>query len=78
MSLDARAAARIYRERAVEGASPARLVRLLLERALRGIDRAAAADASDPRSEFVAELQRADEIVLELRLAIEPSAAPEI
>jgi flagellin-specific chaperone FliS len=78
VSLDARAAARIYRERAVEGASPVRIVRLLLERALRGIDCAAAADARDPRSPFVAELCRANEIVLELRLAIEPTAAPGI
>lgn len=78
MSFDTRTAARIYRERAVEGASPARIVRLLLERALRGIDIAAAADASDPRSEFVAELHRANDIVLELRLALEPMAAPEI
>lgn len=77
MSHDTRTAARIYRERAVEGASPARIMRLLLERALRGIDAAAAADARDPRSEFVAELSRANEIVLELRLAIDPTAAPE-
>ena len=78
MSRDARTAAHIYREQAVESASPARIVRLLLERALRGIDRAAAADANDPRSVFVAELQRAQDIVLELRLAIEPATAPEI
>jgi flagellin-specific chaperone FliS len=78
MTNDSRTAARIYRERAVEGASPARIVRLLLERALRGIDCAAAADASDPRSAFVSELSRANEIVIELRLAIEPSVAPEI
>jgi flagellar biosynthetic protein FliS len=78
MNVDSQAAARIYREHAVEGASPVRIVRLLLERALRGIDCAAAADAHDPRSPFVAELCRANEIVLELRLAIEPTAAPEV
>jgi flagellin-specific chaperone FliS len=78
MSLDPRAAASIYRERVVEGASPVRLVRLLLERALRGIDCASAADAGDPRSPFVAELCRANEIVLELRAAIQPAAAPEL
>jgi flagellin-specific chaperone FliS len=78
MSIDSKEAARLYRERAVEGASPARIVRLLLARALRAIDCATAADASNPRSPFVAELQRAQEIVMELRLAIEPSAAPEI
>jgi flagellin-specific chaperone FliS len=72
MTNDAKTAARIYRERAVEGASPARIVRLLLERAMRGIDVASAADARDPRSPFVSELQRANDIVSELRLAIVP------
>jgi flagellin-specific chaperone FliS len=77
MSTDSRTAARLYRERAVEGASPVRIVRLLLERALRGIDAAGGADAKDPRSEFVSELCRANEIVLELRAAIDPAAAPD-
>jgi flagellin-specific chaperone FliS len=72
MTPDTKTAARIYRERAVEGASPARIVRLLLERALRGIDAASLADARDPRSPFVSELQRANDIVMELRLAISP------
>jgi flagellar biosynthetic protein FliS len=67
------AAARIYKEHAVDGASPARLVRLLLDRAIRGIDRAAAADPRDPKSEFVGERQRAVDIVSELRLAIVPT-----
>ena len=73
MSLGPQAAARIYREHAVDGASPARLVRLLLERALRGLDRAAASDPRDPRSVFVSELQRAVDIVTELRLSIVPT-----
>jgi flagellar biosynthetic protein FliS len=77
MNTDAKTAARLYREQAVEAASPVRIVRLLLERALRGIDAAAAADARDPRSNFVAELCRANEIVLELRAAIDPAAAPD-
>lgn len=73
MTLGSGAAARIYREHAVDGASPARLVRLLLERALRAIDRAATCDPRDPRSAFVSELQRAVDIVSELRLAIVPT-----
>jgi flagellin-specific chaperone FliS len=73
MNPGARAAARIYQEHAMDGASPARIVRLLLDRALRGIDRAADSDASDPRSPFVAELQKALDIVSELRLAIVPT-----
>jgi flagellar biosynthetic protein FliS len=78
MSVESRAAAQVYRERVVDGASPVKIVRLLLERALRGIDCAAAADAGDPRSPFVAELCRANEIVIELRLAIDPAPAPEL
>jgi flagellar biosynthetic protein FliS len=78
MNHQSQAAARAYRERVVDGASPVRLVRLLLERALRGIDCAAAADASDPRSAFVPELCRANEIVLQLRLAIKSEPAPEV
>lgn len=73
MTLGSQEAARIYREHGVEGASPARIVRLLLERALRAIDRAAACDGRDPRSSFVSELQRANDIVTELRLAIVPT-----
>lgn len=76
-NLDAKEAARLYRERVIEGASPARIVRLLLEGALRRIDRAAAADALDPASGFAADLQRAEEIVTELRLAIDTAHAPE-
>ncbi len=78
MSIDSKEAARLYRERAIEGASPARLVRLLLEGALRRIERAATADARDPHSGFVADLQRAEEIVTELRLAIDAAQAPEL
>ncbi|MBL8861965.1 MAG: flagellar export chaperone FliS [Planctomycetes bacterium] len=78
MSTGSKEAARAYRERAIEGAGPARLVRLMLEGALRAIDRAAGADARDPRSCFLAELTRADDIVSELALAIDPQHAPEL
>lgn len=76
MKLVAQDASRIYREHLVEGASPAKLVCLMLERALRGIESAANADAGDPRSLFVSELQRARDIVIELRLAIVPVDDP--
>jgi flagellar protein FliS len=75
--IDAKEAARLYRERVIEGASPVRILRLLLEGALRRIDRAVTTDARDPASGFVADLQRAEEIVTELRLAIDDSHAPE-
>lgn len=75
---DLKDGARLYRERAIEGAAPARILRMLLEGALRRIDKAAAADARDPRSCFVADLGRAEEIVTELALAIDVEKAPEI
>jgi len=78
MHTDQKDAARAYRERAIEGASPARILRMLLEGAMRNIDKAAAVDARDPRSTFVADLARADEIVTELTLAIDPEKAPEL
>lgn len=78
MPTDHKDAARLYRERSIEGASPTRIVRLLLEGAIRRIDKAAATDAGDPRSEFVADLSRADEIVTELALAIDAEKAPEL
>jgi flagellar protein FliS len=78
MNADANAAARAYRERAIEGASPARIVRMLLEAALRKVERAGALDAADPRSGWARELQAAEEIVTELRLAIDPSQAAEV
>jgi len=76
-NIDAKEAARLYRERVIEGASPVRILRLLLEGALRRIDRAVTSDARDPASNFVADLQRAEEIVTELRLAIDDAHAPE-
>lgn len=78
MHTDQRDAARVYRERAIEGASPARILRMLLEGALRLIDKAAAVDARDPRSSFVSDLDRADEIVTELALAIDVEKQPEL
>jgi len=78
MPTDARDAARLYKERAIEGASPARILRLLLEGALRRIDKAAVADARDPQSGFLTDLGRAEEIVTELSLAIDAEKAPEL
>lgn len=78
MNTEAKDAARLYRERAIEGASPARILRMLLEGALRRIDKAVAVDARDPRSSFVADLGRAEEIVTELGLAIDVEKAPEL
>ncbi len=67
-----------YREEAVENAPPIKIVRMLYQGAVRFLDRALAADADDPGSEFVLMVQKADAIVTELRCSLREEEAPEI
>lgn len=76
--MDPRTAASAYKAEAVENAPPIKLVRMLYQGALRFVDRAAACDPKDPRSEFVTAVHRADAIVSELRLALDESFAPQL
>lgn len=77
--MDSRAAIDAYRQSSIENAPPIKIVRLLYEGALRFLDQAEREDPADPGSRFVHFLGRADAIVSELRLAIDPSVeAPEI
>ena len=46
--------------------------------ALRFLDQAAQCDPTDPRSRFVHFVGRADAVVSELRLALDPARAPEV
>ena len=71
-------AANAYREEALETAPPIKIVRLLYQGALRFLDRALAADAADPGSEFLALVSRADAVVCELRLSLDAERAPEV
>jgi flagellar protein FliS len=69
-------AAETYRRQSIENAPPVKVVQLLYAGALRFLDQALASEPRDPA--FTAGLSRADEIVVELRLALDPSAAPEL
>jgi flagellar protein FliS len=62
----------IYLENAVENAPPVKLVRMMVEGAVRFLDRAIATPAKPDRRAFVNWCQRADAIVLELRLSLVP------
>ncbi len=68
----ARSVADQYLEDAVENAPPVKLVRMLVEGAVRFLDRAIATDPKADRRSFVHWAKRADSIVIELRMALEP------
>jgi flagellar protein FliS len=62
----------LYLENAVENAPPVKLVRMMVEGAVRFIDRAIATPVRPDRRAFVNWCQRADASVLELRLSLVP------
>jgi flagellar protein FliS len=62
----------IYLENAVENAPPVKLVRMMVEGAVRFLDRAIASPTKPDRRAFVNWCQRSDAIVLELRLSLVP------
>ena len=75
-------AADAYRRQSIENAPPVKVVQMLYAGALRHLDRALACDprraegGADPA--FADALSRADQIVIELRLALDTEAAPEL
>jgi flagellar secretion chaperone FliS len=77
--MDPRAAADVYRQSSIENAPPIKIVRLLYEGALRFLAQASRLEPTDPSSNFMDMVGRADAIISELRLAIDHSVeAPEI
>lgn len=68
----ARNPAEQYLESAVETAPPAKLVRMLMEGAVRFLDRALTTQPKSKRDAFVHWATRADAIVIELRLSLVP------
>jgi flagellar protein FliS len=76
--MDHRSAAEAYRQSAIENAPPVKIVRLLYEGALRYIDRAAACDPKAERRAFVEWVGKADDIVSELRIALDKEPSPQI
>ena len=73
-----RSAARAYHQSSIENAPPIKIVRLLYEGALRAIDRAAACDPKQERQVFVQWVGKADEIIAELRVALDREPSPEV
>lgn len=69
-SNEAKRAADHYLESAVENAPPGKLVRMLVEGAVRFIDRSIASSPKTDRKSFVHWAQRSDAIIVELRLSL--------
>jgi flagellar protein FliS len=67
-----------YAQTHVENAPPLKLVRLLYQGAIRFLDSAAACDPKGVDSQFDHWLSRADDIVVELRLALDGTHAPQV
>ena len=70
MSYEHKRVADQYLEDAVENAPPAKLVRMLVEGAVRFLDRAIASSPKTDRKSFTHWAHRADAILIELRLSL--------
>jgi flagellar protein FliS len=74
--MNKRSPAETYAAEQIEHAPPIKIVRLLYQGALRFLDRALAADPHNPASRFDEWTCKAEDIVMELRLALEARHAP--
>ncbi len=72
------AAADAYRRAALENAPPIKIVRMLYQGALRFMDEAVQVDPRSDMPRFQDRLHRAEAIVVELRISLEPEHAPEL
>lgn len=70
MTYETKRVADQYLEDAVENAPPVKLVRMLVEGAVRFLDRSLASSPETDRRPFVHWAQRADAILIELRLSL--------
>jgi len=71
-------AAAAYKTDRFENAPPLKLVQLMYEGALRYLDQAVAAHGAGELARFQERCLRAQAVVAELRLALDPGAAPEL
>lgn len=67
-----------YREALLESAPPIKIVRLLYEKAILHMERARRLDISTQATLFTEAIGKADAIVVELRLSLDPAPAPQI
>lgn len=73
-----RSVASTYAQTAIESAPPLKIIHLMYEGALRFLEQAATIDAKAEPSEFMNKLNRAQDIVSELRISLDPGPAPEL
>lgn len=71
------AAASAYRQSSVESAPPIKIIHMLYDGAIRFLRQAQAIDPKADRFGFQEKIRRADAIVCELRLSLDPTHAPE-
>jgi len=76
--MNPRNAASAYREASIENAPPIKIVRMLYQGALRFIDRAAADEVSVNDTQYPYLVSRAEAIVTELRVSLDPAPAPQV
>ena len=73
-----RTVASTYAQTAIESAPPLKIIHLMYEGALRLLEQAAAIDPAAEPSAFAQRLNRAQDIVSELRISLDPKPAPEL
>lgn len=71
-------AAQAYKQASIENAPPIKIVRMLYQGAIRFLDIAANEDPEDPKSRFVEYVGKADDIVSELRFALDPAQSGDV
>lgn len=76
--MNPRNAASAYREASIENAPPIKIVRMLYQGALRFIDRASADEVDVANTQFPYLVARAEAIVTELRVSLDPRPAPDV
>jgi len=76
--MDARTAATAYTQSTFESAPPLKILRLLYEGAIKFLDQAEAIGPQERPADFTERVNRADAIVSELRLNLEPEHAPDL
>ena len=76
--MDAQTAASAYTQATFENAPPIKILHLMYEGALRFLEQAEALDPDTSPTEFNDRLSRADAVVSELRISLEPEHAPEL
>lgn len=68
----------LYKQISLENAPPIKIVRLLYEKAIQHMERLRRLDPVEQAVDFNATVDKADAIVVELRLSLDPSHAPQL